>query len=213
MKNFHCCARHLVGAAALSLLALVAGAGCKASGPKNFLSSQWDAFETLNPTDIVVARVTGPGLSTDVDFDALREAVHDQLLNHRYSPLSFDYVDSGKSVLPASAAPATAGAAEADHAKAPGAVARVRLVMKEFDFRRYDIRNSMKLVGEFQFLDAAGDRVLATVVSDQDIDLGEEARNGADLKSAMRAASRKFVEISLRSMPDRRVLKGQPAKN
>jgi len=184
----------------------VASPGCSSSPRKNYLHSEWSAFEALNPTDIVISRVRGEGVSKEVDLDILREAVRDQLLNHRYSPLSFEFTDRGSSVTPASASAAAPGApADGNDTKTPGAVAKLKLIIKEFDFRKYDITKTIHIVGEYQFTDGSNDRMLATVVSDQHVDVSDDFRRGATAETAIRTASQRFAEISLRAMPDRHV--------
>ncbi|MFN0207430.1 MAG: hypothetical protein ACKVS6_14085 [Planctomycetota bacterium] len=192
--------------AAAVLAVFVTSQGCSSGPRKNYLHSDWSAFEALNPTDIVISRVIGEGVSKEVDLDIMRDAVRDQLLNHRYSPLAFEFTDRGSSVAPANASSATPGAAaEGNDTKTPGAVAKLKLVIKEFDFRKYEISKTIHIVGEYQFTDGSNDRMLATVVSDQHVDVSDDYRRGATMETAIRTASQRFAEISLRAMPDRHV--------
>lgn len=170
-----------------TILLAAAVAACQAP-PKNFLQGDWSALATANPTDIAVARVTGDGLPKEVKLDDVREAVREELLLRRYSPLSFQYVD------------ASTGGKLGD--------ARVDIVIKRFETQRYEMNRSMRVIGEFLFratTEGGADRLLANVNCDQVIDLSDESRQGVSLQDATRWASRKFVGIALQGMPDRRV--------
>src|SRR5262245_8854388 len=68
--------------------------GCKAPARKNFMSGEWAAFSEMNPTDIVVLPVRAEGVAKEIRFESMRDALRDQMLAHRYSPLAFEYVDS-----------------------------------------------------------------------------------------------------------------------
>lgn len=192
----------LTAAIAVWILISVALQGCKAQGPKNLVHADWSALEALNPTDVAVVPVQKVGLPPELDVLWLREAMRDQLLNHRYSPLAFSFVDSGSPIT------VRTGIANADGSGgmvSGGRAVRLTLVLKEFETRRYDMSKSIRVVGDFQFSEADTDRLIATVNSDQTIDLEDVARNGGSLNDAIRIASRRFVTNSLAGMPDRAV--------
>jgi hypothetical protein len=160
--------------------------GCQAP-PKNFTQGDWSQFVQANPNDIAVSKVTGEGLPADVRLDLLREALRDELLGHKYSPMSFDYVD------------ASSGSKAGD--------VRADLVIKKFDYKKYEMSRSMRIVGDFYFREnkEGSDRLLANVASDQTIDLADEARRGAGTDEAIRIAIKRFVSTSLAGMPERRI--------
>lgn len=165
----------------------LAGSACQAA-PKNFATSDWSEFARVNPNDIAVSPVTGIDLPREVRLDRLRDDLRDELLSHKYSPLSYAYVDAAGQ-------------------RRPGDV-RVDLVVKRFDVQRYTMARSMRVVGEFLFRetgDGGSDRVIAAVQSDQTIDLADEVRRGASLDEAVRIAGARFVGISLAGMPVRNV--------
>lgn len=199
-----------VRAALAAGILLIIGA-CKGAGPKNYLHSEWSEFTAANPTDIVVLRVQGVSLPAEVHLEDVREAAQTELRNHRYSTLDANFVDAG---YPARLAATNAGV-KTTHgesvAPAFGAVSQLQIVIKEFDHLRYDVARVMHVVGEFQFHDESGKRLLATVNSDQMVDLSDEAQRGVGRTDAIREAARRFVQITLRSMPERTVV-GSSAK-
>lgn len=201
----HSSIRFITRSLTLLILAVGAFASCKAVPPRNFLHAEWSEFAAVNPTDIVVMRVQGVAIPPEVNLADVREAAESQLRNHRYSTLDAGFVDSGNPLKPvAMNAGVTTTHGDAVGPKF-GAVSRLQIVIKDFDFRRYEISRDMRVVGEFQFHEVGTDRLLATVNSDQVVDLQEETRLGLGTTDAMRAACRKFVEATLRAMPDRRV--------
>jgi hypothetical protein len=175
----------------LTSAVLLTGVGCH-TPVKNFTQGEWTEFVRVNPNDIAVSPVTGLQLPKEVRLDQLREDLRTELLNHKYAPVAFSYVDAG----------AGSGTSKA------AADVRVDLIVKRFEVQRYEMSRSMRIVGEFLFREAregAAERSLATVNSDQTIDLGDEHRRGASLDEAVRVAGRRFIEISLAGMPDRNV--------
>ncbi|MBI3820131.1 MAG: hypothetical protein HY286_15665 [Planctomycetes bacterium] len=191
--------------AAIFAVGLLAIAGCKAAPPKDFLHSEWTEFESVNPTDIVVLPVQGSEISMDVHLDDVRETAQLQLRNHRYSTLDSNFIDAGSPVAPV-AVNAGLTTTHGDSAGPGfGAVAKLQIVIKEFDHLRYEISRSMHVVGEFRFHQVGTDKLLASVNSDQFIDLSDAERRGSTKDEVIRLATSRFIERSLRLMPDRRI--------
>ena len=162
-------------------------AACK-SPQKNFLHGDYSDLSRANPTDIAVSKVTGDGLPTEVSLKDLRDELRTQLLDHRYSPLAYEFVDAS--------------------ANSKTGEVRLDLVIRKFDIQKYDISKSMRVAGEFLFRgpgEGGTDKVLASVNSDQIIDLSDQFRQGTALNDAVRIAGRRFIAISLQGLPDRKI--------
>lgn len=141
--------------------------GCKAAPPKNYLHAEWSNFESANPTEIAIVRVDGAKLPRDLSPDVLREAIREEILAHRYSPLSFDYVDRGNLL--------NASASKSESAPPPP-VAKLELFITSFDTSRYDTMNTIRVTGDFLLTDVSSQRLLGSVKAEQTMDLSAEAR-------------------------------------
>jgi hypothetical protein len=170
--------------AALSFLALL---GACQTPQKSFVHGDWSEFARVNPNDVAVSKVKGEDVPSEVSLTELRDSLRTFLLDHRYSPLSFAYVD------------ASTGSKVGD--------VRVDLVIKKFDVQRYEMSRTMRVAGEFIFRTGEGssEKVLAPITSDQVIDLSDSYRLGVSQTDAIRTAGRKFIEVSLSGMPDRKI--------
>lgn len=180
----------LIAASSLSFV------GCKAAPPKNYLHAEWSNFESANPTEIAIVRVDAAKLPRDLSPDVFRDSMRDEILAHRYSPLSFDYVDRGN-LLNASATKS--------ESTPPPPVAKLELFVTAFDTSRYETMNTIRVTGDFLFTDVSSQRLLGSVKAEQTMDFSAEARRNVSKNEAIRLAAVRFVEASLAPMPVRRV--------
>lgn len=189
---------------AAAAAALVCIAACKSATPKSFLHAEWSTFQAVNPTEIAIVRVDPAKLPSELRPEVLRDAIREQVLAHRYSPISFDYIDRGN--------PLPASASKSD-APAPPPVVKLELFITSFDASRYDTSNAILITGDFLFTDTSNQTLLASVKSEQRIDLSAEARRNVSKSEAVRTAARRFVDSALAPMPVRRVEAGKTARS
>jgi hypothetical protein len=199
-------------ASRLSSLLLVSGLtliglGCKAPPRKSTVFADWSRLEAVNPTDVAISKIDPAMLPRELRPEVLRDAIKEQVVAHRYSPLSFEYLDRGGAVE------AMAGAgANGERSAGAGTVARLDLVVKKFDLARYAISNQVHAVGDFYLRSAGDGETLATVQVDQVFDLSAEGRRNASLEEVARTAARRFVFAALEPMPMRRVDSNRPSR-